>query len=124
MQSLMDTVITGTMRKSLTSSSFLLGLFSKNFLRTLRRRHKFSRNLHDAFLWDGRSIHQNIDILGVNYFVENFGIVRSLIFWNGRRIRIIFQELFSRNLNGYLFCRNLQRYLFSKNLCLKKIVGI
>jgi hypothetical protein len=43
MQNLMDTVITGMMRKSLISSSFLLGIIFQEVLRILAAGRKFSR---------------------------------------------------------------------------------
>ena len=77
---------------------FIGNYFPRSFLRTLRRCYKFSRNLHDAFLWDGRSIYKNIDILGVNYFPKKFWDSSFAYFlewpqYSDYFLGIIFQEL-------------------------------
>ena len=102
--------------------SFLLGIIFQEVLRILRRCHKFSRNLHDAFLWDGRSIHQNIDILGVKNFPKNFGIVHSLIFQNGRSIRIIFQKFFPKTFRCQIIFQKIFQEIFQEISGLKKII--
>ena len=43
-------------------------------------------------LWDGRRVSKPKTFWETNYFVENFGIVCSIILWDGRRLRIILQK--------------------------------
>ena len=111
--------------------SFLLGEFSSFVLRILAAGRKFSRKLSirstygtAASIRISYTLAIFLNFADVYIFQKNFRTVHSLILWGRASIRIIFQELFCRNLSGYLFCMNLRGYLFSKNSCLKKIVGI